>query len=222
MTLFRPAAAALLLALLLIGCSDRRGSRDLREAYRTSLPAAGSEVRPGAGDASAGDPDAPGGAGAPEAAADTLPGTAFEGTAGIIRQQHQVRGAVIVEAARTASHGGFDRVVLEFRGNEIPSYHLEYVDRPVRDCGSGDAIPVPGDGWLMVRLQPARGHTDDYEPTITRAERRRQLDHPNLKGLVVSCDFEAVMEWVLGVGSPNRYRVMELRDPARLVVDVLH
>jgi hypothetical protein len=220
MSLIRPAAAALLIVALLAACGDRRGSRDLREAYRTSLPA----VSPTAQEpASAGEPgDTPGSGGAAGAPADTLDTRAFEGTAGVVRQEHRVRGSVIMEAARTASHTGFDRVVFEFRGNEIPGYHLEYVDRPIRDCGSGDPIPVPGDGWLMVRMEPARGHTDDYQATISRAERRRELDHPNLKGLVSTCDFEAVMEWVLGVGSPNRYRVMELRDPARLVVDVLH
>jgi len=28
--------------------------------------------------------------------------------------------------------------------------------------------------------------------------------------------------WVLAVQSPNRYRVLELEDPARLVIDVRH
>ena len=37
-----------------------------------------------------------------------------------------------------------------------------------------------------------------------------------------TCDFEAVVEYVMGVTSPNRYRVIELTGPPRVVVDVRH
>ncbi|MBA4159064.1 MAG: hypothetical protein H0X65_16535, partial [Gemmatimonadetes bacterium] len=47
-------------------------------------------------------------------------------------------------------------------------------------------------------------------------------DYPVLKQLTLICDFEAQVEWVLGVSSPNRFRVIELHEPARLVVDVRH
>jgi len=215
MSSLRPLPAALLALLLLSACGEREGSRDLREAYRSSLPA----------EEPAGQPPSdqePVGAAEAETRTDTLPERAFEGTVGIVTREHEVRGVATLEAARAASHTGFDRVVFEFRGDRLPSYHLEYVDRPVRDCGSGDPIPVEGDGYLMVRMQPARAHTDEYQATVPVAQRRQRLDHPNLRALVSTCDFEAVLEWVLGVGSPNRYRVTELREPARLVVDVLH
>jgi hypothetical protein len=215
MSSLRPLPAALLAALLLSACGERQGSRDLREAYRSALPAEEPAAQPPS------DHDPEGGA-VVAARPDTLPERAFEGTVGIVTREHQARGVATLEAARAASHTGFDRVVFEFRDDILPGYHLEYVDRPVRDCGSGDPIPVEGDGYLMVRMQPARAHTDAYQATVTVAERRRRLDHPNLKALVSTCDFEAVLEWVLGVGSPNRYRVTELREPARLVVDVLH
>jgi hypothetical protein len=34
------------------------------------------------------------------------------------------------------------------------------------------------------------------------------------------CDFEGNVEWVLGVRHPSRFRVTELSDPWRVVVDV--
>jgi len=43
-----------------------------------------------------------------------------------------------------------------------------------------------------------------------------------VKELISTCDFEAEVEWVAGVASPNRYRVLELRNPTRLVVDIKH
>lgn len=142
----------------------------------------------------------------------------FEGTAGIIERKAGGAGVAILRAVRTAAHPSFDRVVFEFEEGVLPGYHVEYIDRPVRQCGSGKVVPLAGDGWLRIRLEPARAHTEQGEATIT--DRERRPNHPNLKELKLVCDFEAQVEWVLGLGSPNRYRVLELRNPARLVVDV--
>lgn len=147
---------------------------------------------------------------------------ADSGTAGITVQTRGGIEPAILREVRTASHAEFDRVVFDFGSGAIPGYHVEYVDRPVRQCGSGEPMDVQGDGWLRVRLEPARAHEfrDDTLAVVTITERNRILTLPNLRQLVLTCDFEAQVEWVLGVGSPNRYRVMELARPARLVVDV--
>ena len=57
---------------------------------------------------------------------------------------------------------------------------------------------------------------------MTVQDRNRRPNLTNLRQLVLTCDFEAQVAWVLGLGSPNPYRVMELENPARLVVDVRH
>lgn len=140
-------------------------------------------------------------------------------TAGIIdRPQPDTRPARLV-AVRTAAHNGFDRTVFEF-DKRLPGYHTEYIDRPVRKCGSGRVAQLAGDGWLEVQLYPARAHTEEGEPTV--GERERTLDMPVLSELELTCDFEAVVTWVLGVQTPNRYRVRELSSPPRLVIDVRH
>jgi hypothetical protein len=146
----------------------------------------------------------------------------FEGTAGIQQRRRSGMSPATLRDVRTAAHEDFDRVVLEFEGG-IPGYHIEYVDRPIRECGSGHAVPVAGQGWLRVRMEPARAHEfmgESARSSITN--RNRSLDYFALQQLVLTCDFEAQVEWVLGVRSPNRYRVLELSQPARLVVDVLH
>jgi hypothetical protein len=142
----------------------------------------------------------------------------FEGTAGIVEKRRDDVEPALLRDVRTARHDGFDRVVFEFEGSNIPGYHVEYVDRPVRQCGSGEPVPVAGDAWLLVRTTPANAHTDAGQPTVK--ERERNLDLPNLKELELICDFEAEVSWVLGLASPNRYRVLELSNPPRLVVDV--
>jgi hypothetical protein len=144
----------------------------------------------------------------------------FEGTAGITEKKKTGIRPALLAAVRTARHENFDRLVFEFSGPALPGYHLEYVDRPVRQCGSGEVVSVAGDGWLLVRFSPANAHTDAGEPTVK--DRERRLDLPNLIELKSICDFEAEVSWVLGLSRPGRYRVLELSTPARLVVDVKH
>jgi hypothetical protein len=119
---------------------------------------------------------------------------------------------------RTAIHDDYERVVFGFGPEGIPGFKVEYVDRPVRQCGSGDEVPLPGDAWLSIRLEPAQAHTEAGKPTI--AERARTLNYPNLKALRLICDFEGQVEWVAALSSPNQYRTLELREPPRLVVDI--
>lgn len=147
------------------------------------------------------------------------PTGAFEGTAGVVEKQRPEARIAILRDVRAASQDGFDRVVFELDG-AVPGYRVEYVDRPVLQCGSGEPVEVAGDGWLQVRLTPAQAHTEAGEPTVR--ERERHLSLPIVKELQSTCDFEADVTWVLGVASPNRYRVQELSDPARLIVDVRH
>lgn len=120
-------------------------------------------------------------------------------------------------AVRTARHDGFDRTVFEFSGG-VPATHIEYVDRPVRACGSGRVVELPGDGWLQVRFFGARAHTEAGEATV--ADRDRRLSLPALLALALTCDFEGEVTWVAGVAAPNPYRAFTLDAPARLVVDV--
>jgi hypothetical protein len=131
-----------------------------------------------------------------------------------------VAGVAILREVRAASHNAFDRVVFEFGGKEMPSYHIEYIDRPVRACGSGDVVPFRGDAWLEVRFSDAQAHSPEGEPTIK--DRSRSPNLPVIQDLKLTCDFEAEVTWVIGASSPNRYRLIELTDPTRLVVDIKH
>jgi hypothetical protein len=79
---------------------------------------------------------------------------------------------------------------------------------------------VAGDSWLEVRLVPADAHDEAGRALI--ADRERQMSLGVLRELEQTCDFEAHVTWVLGLASPNRYRVLELQSPPRLVVDVRH
>jgi hypothetical protein len=140
----------------------------------------------------------------------------FEGTVGIVevRREEAVRTQT---AIRAASHAGYERVVFEF-DTGVPGYHIEYIDKPIRDCGAGDVKEIAGEGWLEVRLYPARSHDDAGRPTLPARELEPRL--AVVRELERTCDFEAVVTWVIGAASPNRFRVLELSGPPRLVVDI--
>ena len=162
--------------------------------------------------------EAAGGA-APKEPGDTSP-EHFEGIAGIVDVKRTSGTPAILRDIRAGKHPDFDRVVFEFEGNEVPGYHVEFVDKPVRTCGSGELVQITGYGYLLVRIFPAQSHSNAGKPTLK--QQSLSPNFPVIKELKQICDFEAEVQWVLGLSSPNRYRVLELSTPSRLVVDIRH
>jgi hypothetical protein len=159
---------------------------------------------------------------------DASPAPAFVGTAGITDKKRPLARPSVLGAVRAARHDGYDRVVFELEGG-LPGYRVEYVDGPVRRCGSGEPVEVAGDVRLRVRLEPAAAHDDAGRATVSERDRQRKLSLGVLRELVLVCDFEGQVEWVLGIAAPGpsagtpshpRYRVLELDGPPRIVVDI--
>lgn len=129
-------------------------------------------------------------------------------------------GAATLRAVRTGSHDAFDRVVFAFDGDALPGVHLEYVDRPSRACGSGEPVRLEGEGWLAVRFEPARAHTEAGKATLPK--RREMPALVVVREWALTCDFEADVTLVLGLAAPAGYRTAVLQAPLRLVIDVRH
>ena len=113
----------------------------------------------------------------------------------------------------------FVRIVLDFADGPLPGYQVEYVDEPVSQCGSGDQIKLEGDALLYLRLTPAQAHDDQGRVTVQQRH-VRPANLPVVEEMRLVCDFEGEVAWAIGVASPNAYRVLELANPARLVVDI--
>ncbi len=135
----------------------------------------------------------------------------------------------VLTALRAGTHPDYERVTFEIAGAPEgdgaadvpagrPGYKLEYVDRPLIACGSGDQIFPVGDGWLEIRLEPAAAHTEEGQPTL--GPREVEVGGPLLQRIYRTCDFEGIVTHVLALGSPNEYRVFTLASPLRIVVDV--
>lgn len=143
-------------------------------------------------------------------------------TVGSVSRPSTVRtGIPLIADLRTGTHDGYDRVTVELEdaeGEGFPGYHVEYIDRPLRECGSGRQIQPVGDGWLELRLEPARAHTEAGESTLAGNE--IPVDGALLRRIYRTCDFEGVVTLVLASASPEPFRAFTLDDPRRVVVDV--
>jgi hypothetical protein len=99
---------------------------------------------------------------------------------------------------------------MAFEGG-LPGVVVEYVDRPVRESGSGDEVAVAGGAVLALRFEPAssaRIEGDQVTRTYTGPDR---VPGPGpgatMAEMVRIGDFEAVYEWAVGVRAQVPFRV---------------
>ena len=112
--------------------------------------------------------------------------------------------------------GGWDRIVFEFK-DVRPGGVVEYRDEAF-GCGSGLPVQVPGREILFVRFEFANAHDDNGQLTIDSTE----VNGPgnSILKAVESCDFEAIVEWTIGVSGLKNFKVSLLENPTRVVIDV--
>lgn len=114
------------------------------------------------------------------------------------------------------------RVVFQFAESRLPGYAIAYANQPPTSCGSGKRIDVAGKAYLAVRLSPAQAHeTRGADQVATAGPRDRRPALGPLQQLTQTCDFEGVVQWVLGLREQLPYRAFTLSSPTRLVIDVL-
>ena len=119
---------------------------------------------------------------------------------------------------------GCPRIVFEFPEHE-PDYVVQYAEPPFSQCGSGDDVPTSAWGasaYLTVRLEPSgtADLTKEEAPLTYEGRRDIEVGGDVLKHLQVICDFEAVLEWVVGLDERHDFTVFTLDDPPRVVVDI--
>jgi hypothetical protein len=122
-------------------------------------------------------------------------------------------------AIRTGSHDGYDRVVLEFR-NDLPSWRVGYVDEVTSE--SGATVPLEGSASLFVQVDPAWAHdqnTPPHEATYT-GPRSLTPGYPTLRQVRWVDEFEGHLTFGIGLQRQVGFRVVELRGPSRLAIDV--
>ena len=121
---------------------------------------------------------------------------------------------------RVARHEEFDRIVVEFAGTGVPGWAVDYVDEAVLD-GSGVAVTLGGESALDIY---ASGTTyPGPEQSYCDGPKRFEPDSGgDVIDVYVGGTFEGYTQVLAGLeGDPVPFRVFALRDPSRLVIDVV-
>lgn len=123
---------------------------------------------------------------------------------------------------RFAQREGFTRIVFDFTGAGIPAYQIGYAPGPFTDT-AGTSIAVGGNRFLLVTVFPAM-RWDITDPDnlvrVYTGPERIDLSTRSLTEMVFLDDFEATMQWVIGVSAEQDFTVGTLGGPPRIYVDV--
>lgn len=228
----RPAiglAVLLVLALAVPGAAWLRGLAETRvELAPADEPDAGVDPDPDAAGPPQGEATEPDSEPAERAVSSLVPGgpepLGTFGTEPVSDGNFPLGGGqyALLTDVRVAGHDGFDRVVLEFDGPDMPSYQVGFVEPPIIQDGSGDEIAVAGEAFLELALTPASGvdsvgteWVPVYEGPFRVTGRTGVVTE-----VVRTGDFEAMLGWAVGLRARQPFAVSVLPDPWRLVVDI--
>jgi hypothetical protein len=120
-------------------------------------------------------------------------------------------------AVRAARHPGYDRVVFQFEGAEIPGYRVEYV----REISLGETddqyLTLKGEALVQATFQGSA--SEDYRPGTQTVPDRLTPGLAQVKQIGLAEDWEGLVRLGIGLDHRGGFRVLELHDPARVVVD---
>ena len=140
----------------------------------------------------------------------------FVGTTQPIENIAESQGSSVLIAVRTGTHPRYDRNVFEF-DSSIPSYRVEYIARPYHQCGSGEEVTMQGAEILQVRFSVAQAHGEAGHATVGKVS---VPPSSKMEEVRLVCDFEGEVTFLVGMKDKIPYKVSEMQNPARLVLDI--
>lgn len=125
-----------------------------------------------------------------------------------------------LESVEVSAPEGFARVSFTFSDVAFyPGYEVHFVDAGADiPCGEeGKPLSLSGDRALVIRLRPANAHGSEG---VRVPVRTRSLSPEAFTEGGLVCDLNDNVVWAAGLNSGDQVRMLELRNPKRLVVDV--
>jgi hypothetical protein len=183
----------LVLTLLALGACDRSGPEDRAAPGTTAISPA-------------------------PATSTTAPAWSTEAKTGPGGREPPDGPSAKLAAVRAAAHPGFDRVVFQFEGTRVPGFRIEYVGEITLGESDDEFLTLEGGALVQATFQGTA--SDDYRPGTQTVPDRFTPGLAQVKQIGLAEDWEGLVR--LGVGLDHRagFRVLELRDPVRVVVDV--
>jgi len=120
-----------------------------------------------------------------------------------------------IDAVRTGTHTGYDRITIEFQDGPPASIELRpQSDSTFTTSPKGEVVTLAGSAGLLVVMLGADEHTaysgaTDFKTNYPVLLEARQME-----------DFEGTVQWGLGLSKSACYRAFFLNNPTRLVIDI--
>lgn len=124
-----------------------------------------------------------------------------------------------VMEVETSRHDAFDRVLFRFTDSTpFPGYRIEIIDAATTLACDGEerSLDLGAERTLVVRLIPARPEGDGLDAP----DRMRSTGGTRLAQAATLCVVDGEVVWGAGLRSGDEVRLLELRGPQRLAVDV--
>jgi hypothetical protein len=118
-------------------------------------------------------------------------------------------------------HDRCDRVVFEFRDPLTPSVSAAYRSGPFTLSPSDQPVTIAGSAFLVLRFDRTSGvdlGAADPRPTYTGPRSLVPTGLQHIRELRNTEDFEAVMQWVIGLDDQRPFTVTYLQSPPSVVV----
>jgi hypothetical protein len=128
---------------------------------------------------------------------------------------------LVVTDVRAAGQDGFDRVVIEFDGDEAPSFDVRAVDPP-HTSADGATVPVDGQALVRVTVVPVTIENDEGERIYEGQDRVPAPDAEVLEEVVRVSGDDGEQLLLIGLNTERAHAVAVFHDPVRLVVDISH
>ena len=120
---------------------------------------------------------------------------------------------------RVAKNKGFDRVVFEFDEGK-PRYVIQYLPSNIYSTEGGDnEIKIAGNVFMVMNIY---GMGVDEMPCKLKNYPKKKLKFPTLMQIQQGVWFEGIQDFIIGVKAKKSFRVQELSNPSRLVIDFKH
>jgi hypothetical protein len=129
--------------------------------------------------------------------------------------------AALLTKVAVTNAGCRDSVTFTFKtsGSAVPSCKVEYRPGPFSQDGSGKSVAVAGAAFVSVRCEPAYGY--DFASgttTYTGPKRVMPTGTRHVREVVETGDFEAVLNWVIGLDGPRSFGITAGGVPTRQLV----
>jgi hypothetical protein len=122
----------------------------------------------------------------------------------------------LIDAVRTGTHTGYDRLTFEFKTSQtgtiqlIPQTNTKFIRDP-----RGDTVTLAGRYGLLVKITGADNHT-----AFTGSTDIKTPSYPGILEVREIGDVEGTVQWGLGLTSSACYQATMWANPTRLVIDI--